>query len=226
MGSLLGSILPKRVIADRKGGDRILSHKAKRTKRPDFSGWGTRHEHHATLSANSGGVVEASVPQYFPTLSARPAMIGGQADILPSRGRQASPEVVGSVLSLTQSRASMRITSGRASLRSGTSLRLPGATTNGAITLHRRLQKATTLSPFTPKFLNPCRYQHDSIPLDPSAFNPLFSFGVIPAKSFRYLLIRQIRAFRAFWPGRSNRASLRHARLSAGPFRGPIAPSS
>jgi hypothetical protein len=43
----------------------------------------------------------------------------------------------------------MRITSAGASLRSGTSLRLPGATTNGAITLHRRSPKATTLSPFT-----------------------------------------------------------------------------
>jgi hypothetical protein len=32
-------------------------------------------------------------------------MIGGQADVLPRRGRQASQELVGSVLSLTQSRA-------------------------------------------------------------------------------------------------------------------------
>src|ERR1700733_7788771 len=43
----------------------------------------------------------------------------------------------------------MRITSGSACLSSGDSLRFPGATTNGAITLHRRSQKATTLSPFT-----------------------------------------------------------------------------
>jgi len=64
---------------------------------------GTRHEHYATLSANSGGVVEASVRQYFPTLSASPAIIAGQADVLPSRGRQASQEVVGGVFSLTQS---------------------------------------------------------------------------------------------------------------------------
>jgi hypothetical protein len=43
----------------------------------------------------------------------------------------------------------MRITSGSASLSSGDSLRLPGAATNGAITLQWRSQKATTLSPFT-----------------------------------------------------------------------------
>jgi hypothetical protein len=49
----------------------------------------------------------------------------------------------------TPTSRTMRITSGRASLSSGASLRLPGATTNGAITLHRRSQKATTLSPFT-----------------------------------------------------------------------------
>ena len=40
-------------------------------------------------------------------------------------------------------------------------------------------------------------------PPDPSAFNSLFSFEVISVKSFRYLLIRQIRAFRAFWPCRN-----------------------
>jgi hypothetical protein len=83
----------------------LIANWPERTKRPDFSGWGTRHEHYTTLSANSGGVVEASVRQYFPTLSASPAMIAGQADVLPSRGRQASLKVVGSVLSLTQSRA-------------------------------------------------------------------------------------------------------------------------
>src|SRR6202521_1352415 len=49
----------------------------------------------------------------------------------------------------------MRITSGRASLSSGDSLRLPGAATNGAITLQWRSQKATTLSPFT--FLCPLK---------------------------------------------------------------------
>ncbi len=41
----------------------------------------------------------------------------------------------------------MRVTCGNASRNSGDSLRLPGAETNGAITLQCRLQKATTLSP-------------------------------------------------------------------------------
>ena len=79
-----------------------------RTKRPDLSGWGTRHEHYATLRASSGGVVEVSIHQYFPTLSASPAIIAGQVDVLPSRGRQVSPEIVGSVLNVTRSRAPQR----------------------------------------------------------------------------------------------------------------------
>jgi hypothetical protein len=76
-----------------------------RTKRPDLSGSGTRHERYATLSANSGGVVEALARQYFPTLSAIPAIIASHVDPLPCRGRQVSPEVVGNVLYITQSRA-------------------------------------------------------------------------------------------------------------------------
>ena len=43
----------------------------------------------------------------------------------------------------------MRVTCGKASRNSGDSLRLPGAETNGAITLQCRSQKATTLSPLT-----------------------------------------------------------------------------
>src|SRR6202049_1829755 len=43
----------------------------------------------------------------------------------------------------------MRLNFGRASRSSGDSLRLPGAETNGAITLQFRSQKATTLSPLT-----------------------------------------------------------------------------
>ena len=48
-----------------------------------------------------------------------------------------------------------RDTSGKASRKSGDSLRLPGAETNGAITLQLRSQKATILSPFT--FLCPLK---------------------------------------------------------------------
>jgi hypothetical protein len=81
-----------------------------RTKHPDFSGWRTRHEHYAILSANSGGVVEASIRQYFPTLSASPATIAGQIDVLPSPRRHVSREVLGNVLSLTRSRAYKRAT--------------------------------------------------------------------------------------------------------------------
>src|SRR5664279_4306181 len=43
----------------------------------------------------------------------------------------------------------MRVTCGSASRNRGDSLRLPGAATNGAITLQLRSQKATTLSPLT-----------------------------------------------------------------------------
>ena len=54
--------------------------------------------------------------------------------------------------------------------RSGASLRLPGATTNGAITLHRRSQKATTLSPFTLLW-----------PLKPRLSPPFFAAAVVPS---------------------------------------------
>ena len=64
----------------------------------------------------------------------------------------------------------MRMTSGRAVLSSGDSLRLPGAATNGAITLQRRSQKATTLSPFS--FL---------CPLKPMLSPPYLAAVVVPS---------------------------------------------
>jgi hypothetical protein len=43
----------------------------------------------------------------------------------------------------------MHVSRGSASRNSGDSFRLPGALTDGAITLQRRSQKATTLSPLS-----------------------------------------------------------------------------
>jgi hypothetical protein len=64
----------------------------------------------------------------------------------------------------------MHDTSGRASRKSVDSLRLPGAETNGAITLQFRSQKATILSPFT--FL---------CPLKPMLSPPFFADVVVPS---------------------------------------------
>ena len=64
----------------------------------------------------------------------------------------------------------MRDTSGRASCNSGDLLRLPGAETNGAITLQFRSQKATILSPFT--FL---------CPLKPMLSPPFVADVVVPS---------------------------------------------
>jgi hypothetical protein len=62
----------------------------------------------------------------------------------------------------------MRVTSGKASRKSGDSLRLPGAETNGAMTLQLRSQKATILSPLT--FL---------CPLKPMLSPPFFAAVVV-----------------------------------------------
>ena len=64
----------------------------------------------------------------------------------------------------------MRLNPGSASRSSGDSLRLPGAETNGAITLQRRSQKATTLSPFR------CL-----CPLYPRLSPPFFAAVVVPS---------------------------------------------
>ena len=64
----------------------------------------------------------------------------------------------------------MRMTCGKASRNSGDSLRLPGAETNGAITLQLRSQKATTLSPLI--FL---------CPLKPMLSPPFLAAVVVPS---------------------------------------------
>lgn len=64
----------------------------------------------------------------------------------------------------------IRVSCGKASRSSGDSFRLPGAETNGAITLQLRSQNATTLSPFI--FL---------WPLKPMLSPPFFAAVVVPS---------------------------------------------
>jgi hypothetical protein len=91
-------------------------------------------------------------------------------------GFAVGPTIVGAIetddgaLKIQPAAWAMHITSGRASRRIGDSLRLPGADTNGAITLHCRSQRATTLSPLT--FL---------CPLYPMLSPPFLAAVVVPS---------------------------------------------